>query len=165
MSDRIRIQNGTKLLKVVWLHRSRQGRRRRLINLKFGYPLQRHIRTQQIGWGLVLYIYACLVNRMDSSIMGGSGEPYFTCNVLIPHPMIHLLLSTLPLPGLRVYTSCWYDIWDTRREVQGARYGAYARGVRYRVRGMRHLVWGTWYVARGMEYVVLDSEGGCGLEI
>ncbi len=97
---------------------------------------------QKIGWGLALYIYACLIHRMDSPVMGGTGEPYFTCNVLIPHPMIHILLSTLPLPGLHVYTIAWYEIWDTRREVQGARYGAYARGA------------GTWYEARGMWHAV-----------
>ncbi len=82
-----------------------------------------------------MYIYACLIHRMDSPVMGGTVEPYFTCNVLIPHPMIHLLLSTLPLPGLHVYTSCVvrdlrYEARGTGCEVWGICTGRGARGMR-----------------------------------
>ncbi len=99
---------------------------------------------QQLGWGLALYIYACLIYRMDSPVMGSIGEPYFTCNVLIPHPMIHLLLSTLPWPGLRVYTSC--VVRDMRSEARGTGCEVWGICTGRGARGMRHVVCGTGYV-------------------
>lgn len=91
-----------------------------------------------------MYIYACLIHRMDSPVMGGTGEPYFTCNVLIPHPMIHILLSTLPLPGLRVYTSC--VVRDMRYEARGTGCEVWGICTGRGARGMRHVVCGTRYV-------------------
>jgi hypothetical protein len=99
---------------------------------------------QQIGRGLALHIYACLIHRMDSPVMRGAGEPYFSCTVLIPHPIIHLLLSTLPLPGLCVYTSC--VVRDMRYEAGGTGCEVWGICTGRRARGMRHVVCGTRYV-------------------
>ncbi len=99
---------------------------------------------QQIGCGLALYIYACLIHRMDSPVMGGTGEPYFTCNVLIPHPMIHYYsIVNFALS----WSACVHQLRGTRYEIRGAR---------YRVRRMGHMhgARGTWYEARGMWHAV-----------